>query len=132
MKAAAFIADDLLNPAISHSEEPSDASCPRLFKTKSYFDYLYAPGNEYQSARFQAGFANSFDSAAAPGGFPWETLPAGAKIVDLGGGVGGACHDIMKKNSLLKFIVQDLPSVTDQAIAVSILTPTWIFKHVYS
>ena len=132
MKAAAFIADDLLNPAISHSEEPSDASCPRLFKTRSYFDYLYAPGNEYLSARFQAAMAGSFNSPTVPGGFPWETLPAGAKIVDLGGGVGGACHDIMKKNSLLKFIVQDLPSVTDQAISVSILTLTLIFKHIYS
>src|ERR1700753_1537863 len=131
MKASAFITDNLLNPAISHSEEPSDAACPRLFKAKSYFDYLYAPGNEYLSAMFQAAMAGSFNPPAVPGGFPWETLPAGAKVVDLGGGVGGACREIMKKNSLLKFIVQDLPSVTDQAIAVSIPVLTSIFKHIY-
>ena len=57
-----------------------------------------------------------------PGGFPWEALPEGTKIVDVGGGIGTACHEIMKKKSLLTFTVQDLPSVTDHAIAVSVST----------
>ena len=131
MKATAFITDDLLNPATSHSEEPSDAACSRLFKTNSYFDYLYAPGNEYQSVRYQTTMAGSFASTVVPGGFPWETLPAGAKVVDVGGGVGSSCHEIMKRNSLLKFVVQDLSSVTDQAIAVSISVLTSLFKRTY-
>ena len=123
MKASAFIRDALLDPTTSHSEEPADAPCLRLFKTKGYFDYLHAPGNEYLDARFQAamgGFASSDSSAVVPGGFPWETLPKETRIVDVGGGVGSACHEVMKKNPLLKFTIQDLPNVAEQAIAVRI------------
>jgi len=120
MKSAAFITDALIDPATSLSEEQSDAPCLRLFKTKGYFDYLYAPGNEYVGARFQASMghlASTESSTIVPGGFPWETLPEGTRIVDVGGGVGSACHEIMEKNRLLKFTVQDLPSVNGHAIA---------------
>ncbi|KAF9646504.1 O-methyltransferase [Thelephora ganbajun] len=119
MKASAFITDALLDPVTSHSEEQSDSPCLRLFKAKSYFDYLYTPGNEYIGARFHAAmghFASSESSAAVPGGFPWETLSEGTRIVDVGGGIGTACEEIMKKNPLLKFTVQDLQSVSDHAI----------------
>ena len=122
MKGSAFIIDGLLDPATSHSEEPSDAPGLRLFKAKSYFDYLYAPGNEYLKARFQAAMgalASSESSTVVPGGFPWESLPKGTKIVDVGGGIGSACQEIMNKNPLLKFTVQDLPSVTEEATSVS-------------
>jgi hypothetical protein len=123
MKASAFIADCLLDPAISLSEEPSDAPCLGLFKSKSYFDYIYAPGNEYLEARFQAGmsvFASAESETVVPGGFPWETLPKGTKIVDVGGGVGNACREIMGKNLLLKFTIQDLPNVVEQAVEVGV------------
>lgn len=121
LKASACIRDAMLDPATSHSEEPSEAPCVRFFKSKSYFDYIYTPGNEYLGVRFQAAMraASSVSETVVPGGFPWETLPKGTKIVDVGGGVGSACHEIMKKNPLLKFTVQDLPTVTEQATAVS-------------
>jgi len=122
LKSGAFITDALIDPATSHSEEPSDSPCLRLFKAKSYFDYIHAPGNEYIDARFQATmghFASSERSTVVPGGFPWETLPDGTRIVDVGGGIGSACRVIMEKNPLLKFTVQDLPSVRDQAVVVS-------------
>ena len=92
-----------------------------MFKTKSYFDYLYAPGNEYLGVRFQAAMSvvSSDSETVVSGGFPWETLPKGTKVVDVGGGVGSACREIMKKNPLLKFTVQDLPTVAEQATEVS-------------
>ncbi|KAF9779280.1 O-methyltransferase [Thelephora terrestris] len=120
MRASALISDTLLDPAVSHSEEPSEAPYLRFSKAKSYFDYLYAPGNEYLKNKFQAAmgtFGTSENSTVVPGGFPWETLPKGTKVVDVGGGVGSACRDIMNKNPLLRFTVQDLPSVTEEAIA---------------
>lgn len=134
MKSAAFITDALLDPVISHSEESSDSPCSWLFKKKSYFDYVYAPGNEYLGIRFQAAMghlASSESSTVVSGGFPWDTLSEGTRIVDVGGGIGTACHEIMKKNPLLKFTIQDLPSVSGQAIAVS--TPTFmsIFERIY-
>ena len=132
MKSATFITDVLLDPTTSHSEETSDAPCLRLFKTKSYFDYLYAPGNEYLDARFQAAMghlASAESSTVVPGGFPWETLPGGTRIVDVGGGIGTACQEIMKKNPLLEFTIQDLPSVSTQAIAVSTSTVISMFER---
>jgi O-methyltransferase domain len=48
-------------------------------------------------------------------GFPWESLDAGSIIVDVGGGVGMVSVEIAKKFPDLKFIVQDLPDVTNQA-----------------
>ena len=124
MKACAFITDTLIDPATSHSEEPSGETCLRLFGTRNYFDYLCVPENEYLSARLQTAMrslASSDTSTVVPGGFPWETLPKGTKIVDIGGGIGSACHEIMKKNPLLEFTIQDLQNVADQAIAVSVL-----------
>ena len=125
----------MLDPVTSHSEEPGEAPCLRLFKAKNYFGYLHAPGNEYRNARFQAAmgnFAASESSTVVPGGFPWETLPRGTKIVDVGGGVGTACQEIMRKNPLLKFIVQDLPNVAEEAIAVStVLMSTLVCETTY-
>lgn len=134
MKSSAFITDALLDPATSHSEETSDAPCLRLFKTESYFQYIHAPGNEYLDARFQAGMghlASSESSTVVPGGFPWETLSEGTRIVDVGGGVGSACHEIMKKNPLVKFTIQDLPSVCDQAITVNAQIFLSISERIY-
>ena len=130
MKSSAFIVDALFDPSTAHSEDASEAPCLQFCKENSYFEHLYAPGNEYQNARFQAAMgglaASDSSSAVVPGGFPWEALPQDTKIVDVGGGIGTACHEIMKKNPLLRFIVQDLPSVKDDAEAVSI--PTFTFK----
>ena len=133
MKGAAFIADTLLDPVTSHSEETSNSLCLRLFKTRTYFEYLHAPGNEYLGARFHAGMGHmtsSEGSTVAPKGFPWETLPEGTRIVDVGGGIGTACQEIMKKNPLLKFTIQDLPSVSERAIAVSTSTQTPMSDHI--
>ena len=133
MKGAAFITDALLDPVTSHSEETSDSPCLRLFKTRSYFDYLYAPGNENLGARFHAGMCHitpSEGSTVDPQGFPWETLPAGTRVVDVGGGIGTACQEIMKKNPLLKFTIQDLPSASEQAITVSTSTSTSMSEHI--
>lgn len=127
MKSSAFVTDTLVDPATSHSEDSSGSPCLRLFEP-SYYDYLYAPGNEYRSARFHVAMANlasSERSTVVPGGFPWESLVEGTKIVDVGGGIGSACHEIMKTNPLLNFVVQDLPSVADQAVVVS--TPLSMF-----
>lgn len=120
MKASAFLTDALVDPKTSHSDELSDSPCLRLYRAKSYFDDVFAPGNEYRGARFHAAMGSlvsSESSVVAPGGFPWETLPKGARVVDVGGGTGSACHEIMKKNPLLKFTIQDLQNAVDQAIA---------------
>ena len=84
MKGAAFIA--FLDPVTSLSEDTSASPCLRLFKTKSYLDYLHAPGNKYLTVRLQAavgGVASAESSTAVPGGLPRETLSEGTMIVDV-------------------------------------------------
>ena len=134
MKSAAFVTDALLDPAASHSEDTSTSPCLRLFKTKNYFDYLYAPGNEYLAVRFQAAMDSVVPpeiSTVVPKGFPWETLSEGTMIVDVGGGHGTACREIMKKNPLLKFTIQDLPGATEGAITVSTSIDISKFERIY-
>ena len=134
IKCAAFVTDALLDPATSLSEDPSASPCLRLFKTKSYFDYIYAPENEGLAIRFQAAMgsaASSESSTVVPGGFPWETLSEGTMVVDVGRGLGTACHEIMKKNPLLKFTIQDLPTVSEEAITVSTSTYISTFECIY-
>lgn len=134
LKSSAFITDALVDPATSHSEETEDSPCLRLFKTKSYFERLHAPGNEYLSIRFQAAMghlAAAESSTVFTGGFPWETLSEGTRVVDVGGGIGTACQEIMKTNPLLKFTIQDLPGAADQAVAVSTLAFMLTLGRVY-
>ncbi|KAJ3052321.1 hypothetical protein HK097_006521 [Rhizophlyctis rosea] len=49
--------------------------------------------------------------------YPWGTLGA-AKVVDVGGGVGGFCMDLYEQFPELTFVVQDRPPVIEQAKAV--------------
>ncbi|KAJ3045592.1 hypothetical protein HDV00_009249 [Rhizophlyctis rosea] len=46
--------------------------------------------------------------------YPWGSLGA-AKVVDVGGGVGGLCMDLYEQYPELTFVVQDRPPVLEQA-----------------
>jgi hypothetical protein len=50
-------------------------------------------------------------------GFPWDSLPDGSKVVDVGGGIGAVSLPVAKKFPHLQFIIQDL--VTGQTEPVS-------------
>ncbi|KAL4250264.1 O-methyltransferase COMT-type [Abortiporus biennis] len=49
--------------------------------------------------------------------YPWAEL-GDATIVDVGGGVGGMCMDLSRDYPKLNFVIEDRPSVIDQALAV--------------
>ncbi|KAI0789398.1 S-adenosyl-L-methionine-dependent methyltransferase [Abortiporus biennis] len=46
--------------------------------------------------------------------YPWDEL-RDATVVDVGGGIGEMCIDLSKKYPDLKFVVEDRPSVVEQA-----------------
>jgi hypothetical protein len=51
-------------------------------------------------------------------GFDWKSLPAGALVVDVGGGIGSSTMRLAKAYPNIKFIVQDLAKVLNDGIDV--------------
>jgi hypothetical protein len=51
-------------------------------------------------------------------GFPWGDLKENSKVVDVGGRVGHMGMEILKEHPHLHIVVQDQPSVMDQALQV--------------
>ena len=58
--------------------------------------------------------------------FDWSGIPDHSIVVDVGGGVGTAMLPIARKFANLRFVIQDLPPVLEDAVEVSafsVLTP---------
>jgi sterigmatocystin 8-O-methyltransferase len=55
------------------------------------------------------------EEIVTPTAFPWETLPPGATIVDVGGGIGRVAMEISEKFPDYKYVIQDFSILTDQA-----------------
>ncbi|KIW81975.1 hypothetical protein Z517_05001 [Fonsecaea pedrosoi CBS 271.37] len=55
--------------------------------------------------------------------FPWEDLPNGATVVDVGGGIGSFCMQLHAHHAHLNLVVQDKPHVIQQGLAL------WKTKH---
>ena len=51
--------------------------------------------------------------------FDWASLPAGAFVVDVGGGIGKSGRAIVESHPSVKVVVQDLPEVIEDAKKVS-------------
>ena len=51
-------------------------------------------------------------------GYGWEHLPEGSLVVDVGGGIGVQSLTLANHNPHLRFVIQDLESVTRDAIEV--------------
>jgi len=47
--------------------------------------------------------------------YPWDTLPAGTRVCDIGGNKGYVSMALLQKHAHLKVIVQDLPNVIEDA-----------------
>ncbi|KAJ7075078.1 O-methyltransferase [Mycena belliarum] len=115
-KAAAYIQDVVVNPERAAAEGRGLLAMNRAYNTEGSFFSLYdRPENLARFKRF--GMAMNADRMLDPHsivlkGFKWGALPAGALVVDVGGGVGSTSLEIARANPHLRFVVQDLPSVT--------------------
>jgi hypothetical protein len=54
IKAAVYLADNLLDPKTATSQEPLDCPFSRAFGRQSVFDFLDKPENAYRMRRFVA------------------------------------------------------------------------------
>ena len=55
-------------------------------------------------------------------GFDWASLPAGSKVIDVGGGIGNLTMELAKVHKHLHYIVQDRPGTVEEGKSVSIAT----------
>ncbi|GAA5912788.1 hypothetical protein JCM5296_002157 [Sporobolomyces johnsonii] len=111
LKAAAYMAETLLDPATSHSYSAAECAATRAFGLESpIWDYWAKPENEHLVRRF----ASAMKAMTVLTGFPWATLKDGATIVDVGSGVGSISFPVAKSVPHVKLILQDRKEVVDK------------------
>ncbi|KAJ7246822.1 O-methyltransferase [Mycena haematopus] len=114
-KAAGYMTETMLDPAGPPTPHM------RAFRTDgNMFQWFENPNNKSRLVRF--GIAMKGSAAEEPvdtifKGFPWQSLPAGGVIVDVGGGLGATSLSIVKKYPTLKVVNQDRPPVMEQSKA---------------
>jgi hypothetical protein len=134
LRSSTLVADVMNDPKTAKSEEPTDSPFNRYFNTKeSIFQWLQAPENKLRCTRFNIamdGLSKLDDNQSIlrgdwtllsiyasddllVAGFPWDSIPATAKIVDVGGGIGSVSMTIAKKYPDFRFVIQDFPNVID-------------------
>ncbi|OCH85246.1 hypothetical protein OBBRIDRAFT_325702 [Obba rivulosa] len=105
--------------ATSPSDLPPDPTHPMhapfnlAFRTGTpYFEWLEHSQNAARLRRFGRAMTGTGAwevPGAVIGGFPWHTLPAGALVVDVGGGIGSTSMLLGHAFPHLRFLVQDRP-----------------------
>ncbi|EIN06883.1 O-methyltransferase [Punctularia strigosozonata HHB-11173 SS5] len=118
-RSSCLTAETLTDPKTAHSQEPTDSPFNRYFNTKTpVFEWLQAPENRLRGIRFNIamdGVNKLDDGESILRGFPWETLPSDAKVVDVGGGIGSVSMTVAKKFPSFRLVVQDLPNVVEKS-----------------
>ncbi|KAJ7117169.1 O-methyltransferase [Mycena epipterygia] len=104
LKASTFLVDTLLDPA-AHKLPYNLA-----FATDDpVFVEMQRPENDYDRKRFAAALRGTPDPLETSlQGFDWDSLPKGAVVVDVGGGIGHVSLAITLKHPKLHIVNQDL------------------------
>ncbi|KZT18736.1 hypothetical protein NEOLEDRAFT_1142978 [Neolentinus lepideus HHB14362 ss-1] len=94
------------------SNSPTRSPFNTAFRTeKEFFAWLEEKGNVGRLKRFGCAMTGSGGWEDVGGGgvlaFPWDTLPTGSLVVDVGGGIGSTSLLLAKKFENLRFVVQD-------------------------
>ncbi|KAF8206050.1 O-methyltransferase-domain-containing protein [Mycena galopus ATCC 62051] len=107
-------------------EEPSQRNLRTLFgiaiKDTTQSHRLFTGGDSplrrqcaYMKLYSFKGYAEMNPPSTVLDAFPWASLPEGAVVVDVGGGIGSAALLLGQKHPHLRVIVQDLPEVAANA-----------------
>ncbi|KAF5363268.1 hypothetical protein D9756_001094 [Leucocoprinus leucothites] len=120
-KAAAHLADTLLDPEWGQSDAPERAPFNRAFGVPipiwHYFEGNNDPKAAEQGARFgkaMVAWNATLDSHAIITAYPWDKLRDGAVVNDVGGGRGNISMELYKRYPNLNLKLQDLPERTEQ------------------
>jgi len=114
MHNAVYLADALKDPTTTDSFDPYDAPFSRAWAKGAHvnmFEWLNLPENIAHRKRYQVamhGWNQLIPAEAMLRGFDFSALPAGAVIVDCGGGIGSVTLPVVKAVPHVRLIVQDL------------------------
>ena len=131
------MAEGVTRSGYALSDDPTKTAFNITFDTElGVFQWYELPENEERRRTFQIGFeggkrmfnprqilegimiggsSNTFYPRLTVAlGFDWNDIPDGT-VVDVGGGVGTQSLTVAREYSNLKFVVQDLPSVIEDA-----------------
>jgi len=117
-KGSMYMWEVLSDPAKKDSNEVTDAAFCLGNRTElSMWGFFDTPEQLLRSNRFDAGMRGI--TAMQPpnqilGAFDWATLPEGALVVDVGGGVGTSTLVLAETFEHLHVVVQDRPAVIDE------------------
>ncbi|KXN82185.1 Sterigmatocystin 8-O-methyltransferase [Leucoagaricus sp. SymC.cos] len=114
-KAAAHLADTILDSEWGHANSPYKSAFNR---STGYPHALWTYFEE--SSRFEGamlGWNTTADADAIVTEFPWDKLPEGTVVNDVGGGLGHTAMQLYRKYPNLKLKLQDLPERILQAEA---------------
>ncbi|GJE88172.1 hypothetical protein PsYK624_042550 [Phanerochaete sordida] len=118
-RGAAWLAEHLLDPATGHSQEPNEAAWQRAMRTRlTTFEWMEQPAHALHLRKFgnaMRATTSADERAAATRGFAWGALPAGARVVDVGGGVGNLTMALAREHPHLRYVVQDRHAVAQEA-----------------
>ncbi|KAI0044137.1 S-adenosyl-L-methionine-dependent methyltransferase [Auriscalpium vulgare] len=112
--------DSLVDPEYGHSLDARRSSWAYGIRSEipdgTLFDYLAAhPHVMEQFHRAMGGLSKVTGLQAVITQFPWNELPQGATVCDVGGGVGTVSIELAKAHHNLHITLQDLPTVVTQA-----------------
>ncbi|KAI0292082.1 S-adenosyl-L-methionine-dependent methyltransferase [Multifurca ochricompacta] len=102
-------------------DEPTDVDTPWNLATGrkgSIWQWYKEPDNVWRYHRFTAamkGGVERFPSTTYTGSFDWKSLATDSVVVDVGGSVGKVAHELYKVFPHLKYVIQDLPPVLEDA-----------------
>ncbi|KXN91143.1 Sterigmatocystin 8-O-methyltransferase [Leucoagaricus sp. SymC.cos] len=120
-KAASILSDTLNDPTVTSSNNPKDSPFSRHFGIDgTLFDY-YAGSSPEQIERAKyfgpgmMGWGSAIEADAVVSDFPWNKLPKGSVICDVGGGVGNISIQLAKRYPALRLVLQDLPEQLEAA-----------------
>ncbi|KAF7353515.1 S-adenosyl-L-methionine-dependent methyltransferase [Mycena sanguinolenta] len=118
-KAACNLWETLKDPEAGFSNETIDSTWHRTLGIDVPFHrWFEQPSQRKLRTLFGIaikGYAEMNPPSTVLDAFPWASLPEGAVIVDVGGGIGSAALLLGQKYPHLRVIVQDLPEVAANA-----------------
>ncbi|KAJ7262508.1 S-adenosyl-L-methionine-dependent methyltransferase [Mycena rebaudengoi] len=118
-KAAGNLWETLKDPEAGFSNETIDSTWHRTLAIDVPFHrWFEQPPQRKLRTLFGIaikGYAEMNPPSTILDAFPWASLPKGAAVVDVGGGIGSAALLLAQKHPHLRIIVQDLPEVAANA-----------------